>query len=427
MSIIFTYFPSLIMKGGINKRSLSLILLLFFLLNIHATAQIEKIDTSKCHVLRIDPEMAKGGSVSDIFDEVEFIPLETTKESQFGQITQLSILNGHYIIFDSDTKAVLIFLLNGKYVNKIKIEKKENNELDVWGFKIAKNADQDAIEIFTGKHLILFDLTGKLIKKTTISKPYIYHQYALPDSTIVNLNYQVNSMDSAIYEVALMRHDKIKTKYFPFTRQQRKNDTFISGGRPVYTSENNNELHLIRYYDYKIYKISSEGLSLAYQAIFPERNSIPIDFMTNPGYNKKRLQFFEKNKEVFFGISNLYKCGDNLFINLDNRQYDFNKNTELVYNLKTNGLTSIKDLLPDSKSYYLPVTDAGLGEEFQKTGFNLYRDGFLYTSYSSSTIFRFKEQNSDKQIEYSKFLVDFFNVGNKESNPVLIKLKPKTK
>ncbi|MEO9021742.1 MAG: 6-bladed beta-propeller [Ginsengibacter sp.] len=47
--------------------------------------------------IRIDPANARGGTTSQIFDEVNYIPLETTKESLFGQIDQLAVTEKYFV------------------------------------------------------------------------------------------------------------------------------------------------------------------------------------------------------------------------------------------------------------------------------------------------------------------------------------------
>ncbi|RZL13073.1 MAG: 6-bladed beta-propeller, partial [Pedobacter sp.] len=52
--------------------------------------------------LRLDPSTARGAAASQVFDEVKFIPLETTKESLFGSISQFVVTDGNYIVYDYD-------------------------------------------------------------------------------------------------------------------------------------------------------------------------------------------------------------------------------------------------------------------------------------------------------------------------------------
>lgn len=61
-------------------------------LSINAFSQAGKVDSTGMVTLRIDPQTARGANVSQVFDEVKFIPLETTKESLFGSINDLKIV-----------------------------------------------------------------------------------------------------------------------------------------------------------------------------------------------------------------------------------------------------------------------------------------------------------------------------------------------
>src|SRR5687768_960534 len=91
----------------------ALILCLFSCFNLFA--QGTKIDSSEMVTLRIDPESSRGAAVSQVFDEVQFIPLETTKESLFGSVSQLEVTDKNYIIYDYDTRSIFIFSKEGKY------------------------------------------------------------------------------------------------------------------------------------------------------------------------------------------------------------------------------------------------------------------------------------------------------------------------
>ncbi|PZP39718.1 MAG: hypothetical protein DI598_19775, partial [Pseudopedobacter saltans] len=69
--------------------------------------------------LRIDPESAVGGNVTDFFDSVTYIPLETTKDVLIGDMQHLQV-SKNYIYFSSrDSKCIYVFDKSGKFVAKI--------------------------------------------------------------------------------------------------------------------------------------------------------------------------------------------------------------------------------------------------------------------------------------------------------------------
>jgi len=59
--------------------------------------------------IRIIPKQAYGGPVSKFFDSIEYVPLETNKESLFGDINRLTITDESYICHRK-----LAMYINGK-------------------------------------------------------------------------------------------------------------------------------------------------------------------------------------------------------------------------------------------------------------------------------------------------------------------------
>lgn len=68
---------------------------------------------------RLDPGNARGGSTGQIFDSVQFIPLETSKESLFGSIDQLEMTDSLFIILDVRGHSILLFFRTGKFYKRI--------------------------------------------------------------------------------------------------------------------------------------------------------------------------------------------------------------------------------------------------------------------------------------------------------------------
>ncbi|KQM66330.1 hypothetical protein ASE74_07920 [Pedobacter sp. Leaf216] len=400
-----------------------------------AWAQQGKIDSTEMLTLRIDPQTAHGAAVSQIFSEVEFIPLETTKESLFGSISQLKIMEDNYVIYDYDTKAILIFGKDGKYRAKINAsnieqDKNEKNKSEFYGFIPEQENNTSYIVVYAGVRIFYFDLKGKLVKKI-MEKDYVNRHSSrdlkfASNGTIVRPDYlQKQGKDSTFYELGFINKNKDSVGYFPYSSKRYDNDEFWSSGSR-YSQTAPDEILYLNYYSYDIYKARPSKLSLAYHIIFPAANSLPRDFNSNPVYVKKRGEFFKNNPKVFYGLSNTFLVGNNLYFKMHNFGWDRTMKKALIYNLKTSELTSIQDLEPDALSSFLPVTDAsGSFYDFMNKGFQLYENGYFYTNYSSLAMFAFKEQSEGKTNKYPPALEAYFKTQNKKSNPVLIKLKPK--
>jgi len=408
----------------------SLVICTFFFGNV--MAQASKVDSSEMRTLRVDPSASRGAAASQVFDEIKFIPLETTKESLFGSISQLHITDGNYIIWDYDTKSILIFTKEGKYQAKIngsKIEKdpadKENQ--DFYGFTLKKENNQQLIQVSAGKYFFYFDLNGKLVRKAKSGDGEVYGgNRKFSDGTEVDRSYMDKTdKDSTYYDLGLIKEKKKVAAYFPFSMDRYKGDQFYTGGESITDYGVKDELFFVNFYEYNIYKITPTKLSLAYRIIFPANNSLPSDFKENPIYKGKRREYFDKFPKAYYAIGSAYQFGNNLYFKVSNWTWGSNERKAFIYNLQNNMVTSISDIEPDSLSQFLPVTDAGVHYDFANKGFHLFDGQYFYTSYSSLALFNFKEQNEGKDRKYDPALTAYFKTQNKKSNPVIIQLKPK--
>jgi hypothetical protein len=414
------------------KFALSSLIICIFLYG-HAVAQDSKIDSSKMVTLRIDPSSARGASVSQFFDEVNFIPLETTKESLFGSISQLKMTDENYFVFDWETKAVLIFTKAGKYVAKIsanKIEKDpaDKSKQDFHGFNLKTVDGKTLITIASGKRTHYFDLTGKFVKKITADTLDKYaDSKRFSDGTIIDqYYYDKEDKDSTKYHLSLIKDGKKSEMYFPQKKDEHKNDEGWHGGR-IYDYGNPDEFLYVKNYLYNIYKLNSKKLSLAYQIFFPAANSLPLDYDNNPKYDGKRYDYFEQNRDIFYEMANAYLHGNNLYFQVRNWSWSRDEKRAFVYNLNSNDLTSVSDIEPDSVSQFLPITDLNYHYDFTNRGFLIVDKDYFYTSYSSLALFTVKEQNDGKNRKYDPVLTEFFKTQSRKSNPIIVQLKPKKK
>ncbi|WP_457269436.1 6-bladed beta-propeller [Pedobacter sp. UYEF25] len=391
------------------------------------------LDSSKMVTLRIDPNNAKGGLVSDFFSQVEFIPLETTKESLFGQVNQLKIIENRFVFSDYDTKAVYIFDMDGKFRAKInnKMLMKEDSEIkdkDYFGFSVKNLDGKETIQMNSAKYIFYYNTDGQFIEKfrrdeikddysrTYFKSPWDYLQLGRP-------NYK--KRDSTVYEISTYKNNKQTNQYFPFTIADSENNNYFSNGSGFFDYGVDDELLYARAHDYRIYLVTPEKLFVAYQFVFPMRHTMPKDFRTAKAYGVDRFQWLLKNKDVIFGIGNTYLCGKNFFFKTAQLGGNDTRKSDLIYNLENGKLTSVSDLQPDSLSQFLPVTDAGVGNDFLNKGFFLYKDQSFYTSISSLVMFNLKEQKNDKKTKYNAALTKLFKEGSRKDNPIIVRLKPK--
>ncbi|RZK62489.1 MAG: 6-bladed beta-propeller [Pedobacter sp.] len=253
-----------------------------------AFAQPSKVDSSKMQTLRIDPEASRGASVSQVFSQVEFIPLETTKESLFGSIGQLEVTKDRYLVYDYDTRSILIFTLQGKFKAKINSSKMEkdpnpgtNTNKDVYGFSLVEEAGLPVMQVYLGRYFFYYDTDGKLLRRVLSKNIPWGNDRKFSDSTSIS-TYYVDSTDkdSTRYDIALMKNKKEHGKYFPFPKNRYDGDDFYGSGENLTSSGSPDEYFYERYYMNDIYRITSKSVFLDYKIIFPAAMSLPKDFIT---------------------------------------------------------------------------------------------------------------------------------------------------
>lgn len=405
------------------------LLVMLTLFNVRISAQENTVSTLNMRTLRIDPNAANGGNMSQLFSEITFIPLETKKESLFGDITQLEVSEDNYIIYDNDTKCILIFEKNGKFRAKIELRKvveggRLNTEnLDVYDFTLKKSGMECTIHISIAGKSYAFDINAKLINQTVLEKQKHRSSqfYNFKGGTkVVSYYKDSKGKDKSLYQYAIIKNGNPVAKYFEIdTGKFSKFGDFAVGGPSFIETDSPDILHAVRYYDYTIYRIDSGGVSAEYQLIFPSKNTFPKDFNTNKVYFGKKINHFFKNVENIYGIGYPFKIGDFLYFKCGSLSSYIRRNGSFVYDLKNDYLISLNRLDPDSLSHHLPIIGAW-DNDFKKF------DGkYLYASLSSLEIFAYYDREKKKKLKYPEVMQNYFDKGNKKDNPILIKLTPK--
>ena len=81
-----------------------------------------RLDIDTCDVTKIllSERSDDGLYMNDLVDSVQYIPLETTRESLIGSISQLAFFNETFFVLDADkAQALFAFDSTGKYLWKI--------------------------------------------------------------------------------------------------------------------------------------------------------------------------------------------------------------------------------------------------------------------------------------------------------------------
>jgi len=420
------------LKPSFSQISLLFCALLFATLTSSAQKVIDA-DTSHFATLRIDPMNAMGGTVSDFFDEVRYVPLETTNESIFGSINQLEVTDDYYIINDYNTKSILIFTKNGKFHAKIK----NKGKYGIYSFSINRftkqiiyyNSENNAITYcdFDGK--MLQNIKWDELKKNETAASNLF--FFSPDKAITNGYFNKLDTTDKYYKTfanSLIQYvvdsKTVYAKGLLFSKEEGHIQMISQGKGPLTAFGNDTTFFYSKPYAYSLYTITPNTIKLAYKFVFPASVSLPRDFYTNPEYNANRIGYFQKNTNQYFSLNNCYLSGYNLLFEVNAWNSYNSKENSLIYNLKSGTLIAYKHIQLDEKSYYLPIIDeAGYSSDNKKiiacTG------KYLYTSISSLAMFKANENSADKNVKYTPELTEYFKKSSRRDNPVIIEMKLK--
>ncbi|MES2810364.1 MAG: 6-bladed beta-propeller [Bacteroidota bacterium] len=417
-------------------RGKKLLLCLAFAMAVACPAFAQRTvqtDTSHYQTLRIDPGNAMGGNASDFFEEINYIPLETTPESLYGSIAQLEVVDDYFIIRDDGTRAILIFKKSGKFHAKIK---------SASVFSVNRWTKQIVVTNAARNGNAFYDFDGKYIKTVNYSKQPKERFFYLSDVFFIGPDKMIMYNSSQGFDTTdVINYKPYSRSNFKFITTKDDTKTVDAVGMPYkkedvtlegYSTDgigpmsyygNDTTFYYSKEFARGIYTVTPNTIKLDYKFMFPLNNSLPADFATNPVYNFKRSEYLQRNREVIFSVNNVYRVGSNLLFEASAQSSNLEDN--LIYNLKTGRLIAFKRISTDASSFYLPLYMPGPTAYFDFKGITACDGQNIYTSASSLAMFRAYQENEDKNIKYNGVLTDYFKNRNKKDNEVIIQLKLK--
>ncbi len=368
-----------------------------------------------------DPSSAIGGASGQLFDSVEFIPLETNKSSLFGSIWKMEVMDDYFVIGDQDTRAILVFQKDGKFYSRI--DKSVLKDDPGMNFTVDKANKLIILRLSNSpKTMYWIDLKGKVVKEQALND-IIYSVGSLGSSMVLISPWTYSEKppknDSIDYAIKYLENKTIVKRLLPvpikpfrivMTTSMPRPNFFYSSGDPnsiVFVGEN---------YDYTVRVVDRSGIRQSYRLVFPQELSLPADFLTNSAYREKEEQYIKENTKKVISLRNVYLGNNHLCFETMNSSF-FNKDRYLYYNLKTGVMLSLERIASDSGSCFLPLLSQQPGSIVGCNGRN------LYSAVTSVELFQAFEANKVRHLNYPPVLQNYFSTSTKQSNPVLVKMR----
>ncbi|TCC90592.1 6-bladed beta-propeller [Pedobacter frigiditerrae] len=373
----------------------------------------------------VDFSIKKPIALSTVFDTVEFIPLETTKNSFFAEITSMETTKDYFIIYDQSSNSILFFFKNGKFSSKIsnygltttKSYKK------IKSFTIDRTSSQIIINDSNQNKMIFYDFKGNKIKE--IMNPFYYRTfYSSGNSNIIYYRSNYYTDNEALTDPKSKFSNlfftknltDIKKALFPYDPKKINDLDLYSVRKNFYTSDYQNCI-LAFPYTYDAYNLDSGNVKSIYRFMLPEENKLPEDFMTNDEYMNKRISYVSNkaNDKKIYSLTNLFTVNDKCVTFCT---YSFGMTPRsFFYNKRTKEVVNFENIFMDKTAYFLPVTSNEiLGSD----------NSCLYTDISAESLFTHALQDDvNSAIKHNKTLNNFITSSTNQSNPIIIKLHVK--
>jgi hypothetical protein len=366
--------------------------------------------------LRVDPDNARGGVASEIFDSLVYIPLETKRESIFGNIDRLELSDDYFIILDHNTNAIYLFKKDGTFHTKITLDKwlkTMNKELSGIRDFTVNNEKKEVIvsHILDQKAYYIFDFEGKFKRKVAlnalnnlacIDKEHYFYE------TIEN--HEDFSKPLLLTKGSCILYNGALDTELGYVLPSVSYDYMKAGGFRLTKSFNTSVLFYTRPFNYDVYRVDSNGVNSTFRFIFPMSYSLPSHF-SDSTFNGKRRGYLDQQLNTIYSLSDLYQVGKHLIFSAHNSS--FSTNSPYLYNLESGSLFFLDHISPDSTNSFLPLSDNII----------LAADTVsVYTSVAGYEMFESREKEKARKPVYTQTLQKFFKTQNRNSNPVIVKL-----
>ncbi|MDE6451547.1 MAG: 6-bladed beta-propeller [Odoribacter sp.] len=257
------------------------------------------------HIVWDEQNLKKPWHLSELFDSVRVIPLETNEESLIGEITRLQYVKDHFYILDRKTKALLVFDHQGKFLWKIQSVGRGPQEytrlidLDI-------DPEKETINLYVGypQKLMQYDLNGKFINEYNIG--INANSIALQsDRLILNAANQANLIEGEMADPQLLikhlKTDSLYT-YLPATLKDNRHTCLIFNyGEGIFRY--GKELLLFLPLDNNIYAVHGKTPEIKYRFDFGNYNlpaHLTLEDIRKSNYVHGLNSFWENERFCYF-------------------------------------------------------------------------------------------------------------------------------
>lgn len=397
--------------------------LTFLFLLLYVTAKSQKF-----HTFRINPAFAMGAKTSQVFEEVQFLPLESTKESSFGILQKLQISEHYYSFFDYTTKAIFIFNKNGSFHSKISELPFLNNETlhhysSLSNF-ILQNSNELIYVVYNEQNkqhtkcLAVFNAEGQLLQSKKMNQAFneVSSSFGFVSTSKAIFANENENNKSNYYFSIVNNFDSISSEHV----QVESNDPFKKcySNKFILQSYSSEGSLWYRLFDNSVYSFDTKGNLNKYSILLPASLALGNEFYKDSsiiGNRSKCFEYLSDHRDKVSYFTNWCKSNDLFFFSFV-KYNSSSPNDSYLYNSASNNLFSVARISPDSLSFNIPIFSLG--------GMIVGADkDYAYYSIPSFVLYNTIKNSPDKSWQQNTELARYISTQDPKSNPVLIRLK----
>ncbi len=330
------------------------------------TGKVEAI-TASAKILRIAPSAASDGIEGELFDSIRYVPLETIKESEFREITQLMVTRDRYIILDKSLDIVLFFDKSGHFIHKIAPDNKDiPTPYSRISYITVNEQEQTTTCFYLGNFFnYCFDLNGSFLRQEHV-KMRVRETIPLGDLEARYYSYRTESTEPKDgffpnVEIVDSETGRPRASYLYFDTAKVDYIKELLGAQQYFYRSGQEQILFTQPYNYTIYALAPSGiLTEKYRIILPMENSLPVDFLTNTNYNGRRKAYIPANRPttdieanqfvyatqnqnrapIVYSFTNLYQVKEWLTFRMAGKSLLYNVKTDNLYNFARTELSN---------------------------------------------------------------------------------------
>lgn len=363
--------------------------------------------------VRVVLEQTRGGTISEMLSDLEYIPLRSSKTDVIDDILDMQILGDKLGILSLSKGYFYLYSIDGALITKI-------TEINAFA-----KQDKETPRLFTGlskegeffmldhpKFKVKVDINGRIIDTISSGSQSIkkdaYGQEVNSSIRIGEVNYEYLTN---FYDTARTKQDILLRNGLPII-QYNELDTVESRftTSPAFSKVFKDRVYLTIPFHYKLFVLNEGGIRSIYDFVFPLKNTIPT-YQNNPAMYKninQTIKHLINQPNAVFGIGGMLEYRDYLILFVGR----FQNPTWLAYDLKTKETISFANIVATASNDFLDyynIAKVFVDEDY------LY--SFIYPSQVRAAINKCADERHTMRKEYREL--------EKSNNPILVRFKLK--